>query len=79
MRTVNEDEDLMIMTSNGIIIRTAVSGISRLGRNTMGVTLIRVSEGDSVATVARIQKNDDNDDPDNPGADGPEQNEDKDE
>lgn len=76
LRTVHEDEDLMIMTSNGIIIRTAVSGISRLGRNTMGVMLIRVSEGDSVATVARIQKND-NEDPEKTDADDPEQNEDK--
>ncbi|MBM7645540.1 DNA gyrase subunit A [Scopulibacillus daqui] len=59
LRTVKEDEDLMIITTSGIIIRTAVSGISRLGRNTMGVKLIRISEGDEVATVARIQNNDD--------------------
>lgn len=55
LRTVKEDEDLMIITNSGIIIRTAVSGISRLGRNTMGVKLIRIGEGDEVATVARIQ------------------------
>ncbi|GGH80262.1 DNA gyrase subunit A [Pullulanibacillus pueri] len=54
LRTVRDDEDLMIITTTGIIIRTAVAGISRLGRNTMGVKLIRISEGDSVATVARI-------------------------
>lgn len=56
LRTVNEDEDLMIITQSGIIIRTAVSGISKLGRNTLGVKLIRMGEGDEVATVARIQK-----------------------
>jgi len=55
LRTVKEDEDLMIITQSGIIIRTAVSGISRLGRNTMGVKLIRMADGDEVATVARIQ------------------------
>lgn len=58
MRTVAENEDLMIITANGVIIRTPVSGISRLGRNTMGVTLIRVGEGDSVSTIARIQNSD---------------------
>ncbi|MTT31047.1 DNA gyrase subunit A [Terrilactibacillus sp. BCM23-1] len=58
LRTVKENEDLMIITSSGIMIRTAVSGISQLGRNTMGVTLIRVGEGDSVATVAGIQADD---------------------
>lgn len=58
LRTVEENEDLMIMTANGVIIRMPVSGISKLGRNTMGVTLIRVDEGDSVSTIARIQSND---------------------
>ncbi|MFT8318115.1 MAG: DNA gyrase subunit A [Sporolactobacillus sp.] len=58
MRTVEEDEDLMIITANGVIIRMPVSGISRLGRNTMGVTLIRVDDDDSVSTIARIQNND---------------------
>ncbi|MGV3488551.1 MAG: DNA gyrase subunit A [Tuberibacillus sp.] len=62
LRTVKEDEDLMIITQSGIIIRTAVSGISRLGRNTMGVKLIRMGEGDEVATVARIQKEDEDND-----------------
>ena len=62
LRTVKEDEDLMIITQSGIIIRTAVSGISRLGRNTMGVKLIRMGEGDEVATVARIQKEEEQDD-----------------
>lgn len=59
LRTVENDEDLMIITAKGIIIRMPVSGISRLGRNTMGVTLIRVDEGDSIASVARIQKSED--------------------
>ncbi|RYL94186.1 DNA gyrase subunit A [Sporolactobacillus sp. THM19-2] len=62
MRTVDEDEDLMVITAHGVIIRMPVSGISRLGRNTMGVTLIRVDEGDNVSTIARIQKNDDDED-----------------
>lgn len=59
LRTVEETEDLMIITENGVIIRMPVSGISKLGRNTMGVTLIRVDDGDNVSTIARIQNNDD--------------------
>ncbi|MCI1859510.1 MAG: DNA gyrase subunit A [Sporolactobacillus sp.] len=59
MRTVKEDEDLMIITANGVIIRMPVAGISRLGRNTMGVTLIRIDPGDNVAAIARIQPSDD--------------------
>lgn len=59
LRTVKENEDLMIITHNGIIIRTAVPGIPRLGRITMGVKLIRISEGDEVATVARVLSEDD--------------------
>ncbi|MFT8872784.1 MAG: DNA gyrase subunit A [Sporolactobacillus sp.] len=59
LRTVEEEEDLMIMTANGVIIRMAVASISQLGRNTMGVTLIRVDEGDSVSTIARIQNSGD--------------------
>ncbi|RYL90895.1 DNA gyrase subunit A [Sporolactobacillus sp. THM7-4] len=56
LRTIEEDEDIMIMTANGIIIRMPASSISRLGRNTMGVTLIRLDKGDSISSVARIQQ-----------------------
>jgi len=62
LRMVKNNEDLMIITTSGIVIRTAVSGISQLGRNTMGVRLIKISEGDGVATVARIQEDEVDDD-----------------
>ncbi|AIC96545.1 MULTISPECIES: DNA gyrase subunit A [Shouchella] len=54
LKMVGEDDDIMIVTANGIIIRTTVEGISTTGRNTQGVTLIRVQEGEEVATVARV-------------------------
>lgn len=73
LRTVEEDEDLMIMTANGVIIRMPVSGISKLGRNTMGVTLIRVDEGDSVSTIARIQRSEEDDADGEAPPDGPDQ------
>jgi DNA gyrase subunit A len=69
LRTVQEDEDLMIITQSGIIIRTAVSGISQLGRNTMGVRLIKISEGDEVATVTSVEKEEEEEQTDLPSAD----------
>ncbi|GAF23312.1 LOW QUALITY PROTEIN: DNA gyrase subunit A [Bacillus sp. JCM 19047] len=58
LKMVGEDDDIMIVTANGIIIRTTVEGISTTGRNTQGVTLIRVQEGEEVATVARVNIHD---------------------
>ncbi|TAE50618.1 MAG: DNA gyrase subunit A [Bacteroidetes bacterium] len=49
-----EDEDLMIMTRNGIAIRMRVSEISTLGRNTQGVRLIKLKGSDEIASVARV-------------------------
>ncbi|MFC0212746.1 DNA gyrase subunit A [Paenibacillus chartarius] len=57
LKVVKEDEDLMIITASGTIIRTSMSGISMMGRNTQGVRLIHIREDDEVATVARVEKN----------------------
>lgn len=51
---VSVDDDLMIITAAGVIIRTEVEGISLLRRNTQGVRLIRLNEGESVATVTNV-------------------------
>ena len=51
---VMQDDELMITTRNGIVIRLPLKDVSVLGRNTQGVKLINVGEGDSVADVARI-------------------------
>jgi len=56
--TIEGDEDLMIITEGGIIIRMDVNDISTLGRNTQGVTLIRMAEDEHVATVAKVEKED---------------------
>ena len=58
LKVVRDDEDLMIITSLGTIIRTSMSGISTMGRNTQGVRLIHIREDDEVATLARVEKND---------------------
>jgi DNA gyrase subunit A len=56
LKSVTGDEDLMIMTASGIIIRTPVEYISKQGRNTQGVRLIKLGENGEVATVAVVEK-----------------------
>lgn len=53
---VSEDEDLMLVTDSGKIIRTKVSGISIQGRNTQGVRLIHLEEGEKVMSVAKLME-----------------------
>lgn len=54
MRVVREGDDVMMITMNGIIIRTEIAGISRLGRDTQGVTLMRLDDDDQVVGVAKV-------------------------
>ncbi|MFC4812606.1 DNA gyrase subunit A [Paenibacillus sp. GCM10023250] len=56
LRVVQNDEDLMIMTSSGTLIRMSMADISTMGRNTQGVRLINIREEDSVATVTRVAR-----------------------
>ncbi len=56
MKVVMDTDDIMIITAKGVIIRQPVKGISVLGRNTQGVRLIRLDEGDRIADVARVVK-----------------------
>ncbi|HEX7063971.1 MAG TPA: DNA gyrase subunit A [Bacillales bacterium] len=58
LKPVSAENDLMIITTSGIVIRTEVEGISVIGRNTQGVRLIRVNDDEKVATVARVIKED---------------------
>ncbi|WP_239615392.1 DNA gyrase subunit A [Cohnella mopanensis] len=61
LKVVHDDEDLMIMTSSGTLIRMSMSGINTMGRITQGVKLINIRDDDSVATVARAPRSDDSD------------------
>ena len=54
IKSVSDDNDLMIITENGLTIRLAVSNISLLGRATQGVKLINLKEDDRIASVARV-------------------------
>lgn len=56
IRCVYDNEDLMIITSKGLIIRLPIKTIPIIGRNTQGVRLIRLNVGDKVADVARIME-----------------------
>lgn len=53
-----EDEDLMIITKKGITIRMRVADVSTLGRNTMGVKLIRLKGEDEIASVTKVLEKD---------------------
>jgi DNA gyrase subunit A len=52
---VHDDDEIMLISSNGTLVRTAVDGISVLGRNTQGVRLIRVESGQRLVGLARVE------------------------
>jgi DNA gyrase subunit A len=56
---VEEHDDLMLMTNIGKIIRMAISGISVISRNTQGVKLIDIEEGERVVSAARLAEKED--------------------
>lgn len=58
VKAVGENDDVMLITSGGTIIRTAVSGISRMGRATQGVMLMRLAEDEKIVSIAQAQHED---------------------
>ncbi len=54
IKSVKEDDDLMIINKSGITIRMEVKDLRVMGRNTQGVKLIRLDDDDSIASVAKI-------------------------
>ena len=59
---VNDEDEIMLISSNGTLVRTPVDDISIQGRNTQGVRLIRVESGQRLVGVARIESIGDDDD-----------------
>ena len=55
---VDEDDEVMLISCNGVLVRTAIKEVSILGRNTQGVRLIRLDEGDIVVGMSRIEESD---------------------
>mgnify|MGYP001078733687 FL=1 len=56
LKQVNEDQDLMIISDNGVIIRTPVSDISSFARSAMGVKIMRLRDEAKIVSVAKVEK-----------------------
>jgi len=64
IKAVTEDEQLMVITRNGVVNRQRVDEIRVIGRATQGVRLVNLDEGDAVMDVARVIAEDEEDIPD---------------
>jgi len=58
VKVVSENDELMVITAEGIIIRTSVDAISQTGRDTQGVKIQKLDEKDRVVALARVIGND---------------------
>ena len=56
--SVHDDDDIMLMTAQGMVNRTHVNEIRVVGRNTQGVRIMNLNEGDSIASIAKIARED---------------------
>ena len=65
IEAVDEDDELMLITLHGMMLRTDLAAVREIGRATQGVRLIRLEKGDRVVAVAKIAREDENG-----GADG---------
>ena len=54
LMTVSGDEDLMIITNTGVIIRTNIANISQTGRSTMGVKVMRLDQNAQIVTFTTV-------------------------
>ena len=52
MKIVEPEDEIMIISEEGVVVRTLVSGVSELGRSTQGVSVMKVNDGDRVTAVA---------------------------
>ena len=58
VKAVNDEDEIMMITTEGIIIRMEVSDISVIGRSTSGVKLVNMEDGITVASVAKVKEED---------------------
>jgi len=56
LKAVKDDDELMLISGNGIIIRTGLDQLRNIGRNTQGVRLIKLNQGDSLVAAEKIVK-----------------------
>ena len=57
IKTIKDEDEIMLISKNGIIIRMLARDISKVGRNTQGVRLMRLDEDDKVISLARVITN----------------------
>jgi DNA gyrase subunit A len=57
VKVVALDEELMAITSEGVVIRTPIENISRIGRSTQGVKVMRVQSGEKVVSIVKVKQN----------------------
>jgi DNA gyrase subunit A len=58
---VTDEDDIMLISDGGTLVRTGAAEISTLGRNTQGVTLIRLGEEENLVGLARVEKEENSD------------------
>ncbi len=63
-KLVNDEDEIMLITTGGVLIRTRVSEIRELGRATQGVTLINLGDGEKLSGIEKIVETDDEEDGD---------------
>ncbi|PIZ53516.1 DNA gyrase subunit A, partial [Candidatus Woesearchaeota archaeon CG_4_10_14_0_2_um_filter_33_10] len=54
IKSVNGDDEIILISKNGIVIRMLANGISVIGRNTQGVRLMRLGQDDKVVSAAKV-------------------------
>jgi DNA gyrase subunit A len=74
LKSVRDDNELMLITANGMIVRTGLDELRDIGRNTQGVRLIKLNEGDKLVAAEIIEKQEADADGDGDGQDsGPDE------
>ncbi|MBS3098360.1 DNA gyrase subunit A [Candidatus Woesearchaeota archaeon] len=66
IKSTTDEDDVMFISQKGNIIRIPAKGVSVIGRNTQGVRLIRLEEGDKAVSIAKIVKEEGNEDEEEP-------------
>ena len=61
LATVNGDEDIMVITDTGVVIRTGVSNISQTGRSTLGVKVMKLDQDSKIMTFTLVHPDEEND------------------
>jgi DNA gyrase subunit A len=62
VRELTEEDEIMVTSKDGMVVRIPVKDIRKQGRNTMGVRVMRLNEGDSVVSVAKVMESSNDED-----------------